>query len=246
MELADLDDIFGSESIFVGKPKLGLEVTELTAEEIVALNAEENDTPMKTPMLQKLRGTHHKLAQMLAKGMRNIDAALFLGFSESRISILKNDPAFKALIEHYQEVENAAFRDFAEKMGDVGADALEIVHERMLENPDKIDTNTLLEIVKTTADRTGYGKQVKIDSRSMVLTPEVLERMKTRNVENVSKITQTDRSTAISQISGQTTSGNSGSEESSRDESSGESLREESLEGVTSETPRDGSGTSLD
>lgn len=237
----ELEDIFNSESIFVGGAQLGLKATdvlgvrELTAEEIAGLDDYEPEEPSKTPALKQLRGTHHKLAQMLADGIKNVDAARMLGFSESRISILKADPSFRALVDHYRGVKDAAFQEFSEKMANLGADALDVLAERVHEAPEKIATETLLAIATSVADRTGHGKQVKIDSRTITLSAEDLERMKNTNVENVSKITQENRGSRLGEISLGTSGGDSAESELTRLESPRESVREESAEGIAEE-----------
>jgi hypothetical protein len=53
----------------------------------------------ETNLLRGVSFRHKKLAHLVAIGWRDVDIAKELGFNQSRISVLKADPAIKALIE---------------------------------------------------------------------------------------------------------------------------------------------------
>jgi hypothetical protein len=132
---------------------------ELTADDLASLGEARESTP--APTVTRLRERHHALARCLASGMKNVEAAAVTGYDQSRISVLRADPAFRELIEHYRTHVDAAWRDGAQAMADLHLDATTILHERLVEDPDKFDNTELTEIMKLTADRTGHGPQTK-------------------------------------------------------------------------------------
>lgn len=52
--------------------------------------------------LKRIRDHHHLVARLIAEGRRTTDVAFETGLSISRVSILKNDPAFQQLVEVYR------------------------------------------------------------------------------------------------------------------------------------------------
>lgn len=133
-------------------------VRELTAEDMPLLMEEKGAKPRP---LQRLSQRHHALARNLASGMSRAEAAFLVGYDPHRVSILQNDPTFKELVQFYSEAVNAQYATLHEKLSHMSMEAAEIVHQRMEEEPEKIPTGMLMEIVKTGADRTGFGPQSK-------------------------------------------------------------------------------------
>lgn len=103
--------------------------------------------------VQKMRDTHHALARLLAEGRPAVEAASILGLSQSWISILRNDPAFKELLAYYQGQREAIYLDVHARMARLGLDAVSEIHERLLTDPNNFELKELLAIVELTADR---------------------------------------------------------------------------------------------
>lgn len=144
-----------------GRPPKPIEATlgrELTAADIEMLSV---DRGVKPQAVARLRDSHHALARCLASGMKPADAALATGYSVSRISILQSDPAFADLLRHYRAGDQLIQSDIAARYQTMSLDALEILRERMLDEPDSFRPELLLEISKVWADRTGHGPQTK-------------------------------------------------------------------------------------
>ncbi len=137
-------------------------VRELTAVDLTLLGL---DRGVKAPTLKRLRDSHHSIARLMAQGLRNTDIAAITGYSQSRLSILKADPAFEELISFYKsnvdEIKDAAFAGVQEKLAAVNHEAIEELHERLLDAPEAINTDQLLDVIKATSDRTGHGPQTK-------------------------------------------------------------------------------------
>jgi hypothetical protein len=75
--------------------------------------------------------------------------------------MLQSDPAFQDLLEVYRGEVTEIFLDFQVKLKAMAHDAADILHERMLDDPDKMKDGTLLSILQTGADRTGHGPSSK-------------------------------------------------------------------------------------
>lgn len=121
----------------------------------LALLEVERATP--APALKRLRDSHHALARVLALGAKPAEASIITGYSASRISILQADPSFQELVSHYRGNSATAVADLQERMLTLSLDALEELRDRLNDNPELISNAMLLEVLKTGADRTGYG-----------------------------------------------------------------------------------------
>lgn len=134
------------------------EVRSLEASDL-ALLAEEKGS--KAPPLKRLGDRHHALARCLASGMSERDAAIACGYVQSRVSVLKSDPAFQELLAFYREDTDRAYRDMHERLAGLSRDAVDELHSRLEEDmvaeEKKISVGHLLEIAKMGADRTGHG-----------------------------------------------------------------------------------------
>lgn len=137
------------------------EVGELTRADLEKLK-----TRRDTPVVQRFRDPHHRLARCLAMGMRVTEAAEECGFSEARVYMFNADPAFSNLVEHYRGVVTQEFKEATQGyMGLLVSNQMKA--ERMIaEKLDKADeegelppTRDLLAIARDAADRTGAGKK---------------------------------------------------------------------------------------
>ena len=77
-----------------------------------------------TPHIKKLRETHHRLARLLATGTKEGHVAAVSGYSLSRLSILKNDPAFQELVQFYREEVHDVHLDAEKQLADLRSDAV--------------------------------------------------------------------------------------------------------------------------
>jgi len=130
-------------------------VRELTVEDLAALGTEKGAKPTA---LKRLSERHHALARLLASGKPPGEAAAILNYDQSRVSILQADPTFSELVLFYkQEVIEPAYRDFHSKLSSLAEDAVDLLADRIAEDPDSVSSSLALEITKAAADRTGFG-----------------------------------------------------------------------------------------
>lgn len=156
----DLDTSTGPRLLGNLPRKLHLEYSrDLTEGDLAALSTNRGSRPKS---LVRIHSSHHSLAKCLATGMKQSQASLVTGYSQSRISILMDDPAFQALVADYTAEAKGAFADLAERMNNVSLDAIELLHERLQDNPEGFSIPVLLDVVKTFADRTGHGPNQEV------------------------------------------------------------------------------------
>jgi len=136
------------------KPIVAAVVRELDRADMVLLSSERG---VKPSAIKRLSERHHALARNLASGMPEGDAATFCGYTISRVSILKSDPAFRELLEFYREDAQRPYRDLHVRLSGLAMDAAEELSNRLEEEPDKISNGQLMELTKLGADRTGHG-----------------------------------------------------------------------------------------
>jgi len=156
-------------------------VRELTEEDLKAPRPK----PSPPPSIKTLRTSHHRVAQLLAQGIEPIDVSLITGTSINSIRRLQKDPTFLGLLEHYLGVTELKLADVVERMREIGQDALDVLHERLSETPDKFNNNQLLAIAETLIVRplvvrnsavgggTGTPVGITINFRSPGNRPEV-------------------------------------------------------------------------
>lgn len=126
---------------------------ELTEEDLIFRKFSPVGT--EVPSIAKLRYAHHKLAQVLASGTKEADAAVLTGYSVARIKTLKQDPAFKELCSHYSESTKEVYHDLHTRMAGIAMNASEELQERLEEKPESLTNKELLEVLKVTNDRGG-------------------------------------------------------------------------------------------
>jgi hypothetical protein len=123
---------------------------------------------VQAPQIKEFRERHHALARLIAEGRKPGEAALMCRYTQSRMSVLLADPAFRELVEHYRVMVNEKFVDFQEKLAELALDAAMILQSRMEDTPDDLSDALVLQIIQVGADRTGHGPSQKIEHNHKV------------------------------------------------------------------------------
>jgi len=146
------------------EPAAIMGVRELERDDLVAL-AEPRST--KPAALKRVSERHHAAARFLAQGVPPGVVAAIVGLRSSRISQLQADPLFQATMALYREETAAQIDTFMEALRGLSGDALAELANRLDEVPEGFENKELMELLKLTADRTGYGRverqEVQID-----------------------------------------------------------------------------------
>ena len=112
-----------------------------------------------SPLVKELRSQHHLLAQMIAKGDHDQnEIALLTGYSISRISILKQDPAFAMLVADYSAQRELVFQEVLDRMKGLGIMAAEELQARLEAEPDKWTKGELMQLM----DRAGFSQNLPV------------------------------------------------------------------------------------
>lgn len=138
------------------KPLIATVVRELDEADLGAVGVEKG---VQSNPLKRLSDRHHTLAKNLAGGMPVGEAAVFSGYTISRVSILQADPAFQELLEFYRGQVGEYYRDMHQRLAGLSLDAAEILADRLEESPEEVSIGQLMELTKMGADRTGFGPQ---------------------------------------------------------------------------------------
>ena len=132
------------------------------------------DAVVQSPRVAKrLKDSHHDIARLLAQDCLASEITAITGYSQSRISTLKTYPEFRELVEfyrgHLRQIEDQVYADAAKRLAAVRNDAIEEIHDRLLDTPDLLSTDQIVELIKMTSDRTGYGPQSKSTNLNVTL-----------------------------------------------------------------------------
>ena len=138
---------------------------ELGLEDVALLLDEKG---VQAPQIKEFRERHHALARLIAEGKKPGEAALMQRYSQSRMSVLLADPAFRELVEHYRSIVDEAFLDFQQQLAALALDATMIMRSRMEDTPDDLSDAVVLQIIQVGADRTGHGPSQKVEHNHKV------------------------------------------------------------------------------
>jgi len=105
--------------------------------------------------IDQMRTRQHRIAQLLASGLKETTVARMVGFTQGYISNLKRSPAFVELMAHYSAEVQDQFAGFVERAGELSERLVDELSTRLDEKPEAFSINQILEAVKTLADRSG-------------------------------------------------------------------------------------------
>lgn len=170
-------------------PLVTREVRELVPEDLALLGTERGIQPLP---IKRIGERHHALARALAAGTPSGEAAVVVGLTPSRVSILLNDPSFAELVGFYRTKVDALYIDRNEQLAGLSMDAVSELRRRLEEEPDDITVNALVEITKLGADRTGLGpkstQDVNVNVGLSARLQEARERVAARRMIDVTPL----------------------------------------------------------
>jgi hypothetical protein len=125
----------------------------LSETDIASMWDRQADGAKGIPRIKTLRYNHHMLAKAVASGKSLLECSQLTGLTGSRISDLKNDPAFQELVSFYSEELHEVYVDVHQRMAAFGTSVLEELTERFEAEPEKFTKRELMDLFTTMADR---------------------------------------------------------------------------------------------
>lgn len=210
----------------------------LTPEDLQTLLETGNGAPV--PSVKELHASHHKLAQVLAKGAKPAEASAITGYSTGRIQQLKDDPQFQELLNYYQSLDEQEWVDFQtivkRRLADLSIDTLEVAHRRLQENPESFSAKDLAQIAELGLDRIGHGKtSTQQVSHTYSIDEEQLARIRAAK-DTPANVSSDDRQ-ALVRLALLATEDDPANEAPEGEQGAGSGIREEGRKG-TSEAAR--------
>jgi hypothetical protein len=127
----------------------------------------EGEVPVPTLNLVRIRDSHHAVARMIALGMKPAEVSLQTGYGLIRIYTLARDPSFQELVQFYQNSESEGHKDLQFQIALLARDAVQALHERVLDDPDQFRPSEMTEVVKVSLDRAGFAPVQRTINRSI-------------------------------------------------------------------------------
>lgn len=132
----------------------------LTAREVEGFTP----APKAGHIVQTMRDSHHRVARLVAQGLRNGEVAEATGYSLESVKNLKKSPAFQELAEKYRLEVDAEWRDAqGEYYSMVNANrvlAARLLNDKLASGgPDDFTVAQLVAVHSDAADRTGFPKR---------------------------------------------------------------------------------------
>jgi len=122
---------------------------------------EAGDSPAASPAqggILHIRYAHHQLARLLVtEGAALAEISLLTGYSPAYISNLKNDPAFKELLAHYEAQKELKFIDVLDRMKTLGLSVLDELQRRLEADPEGFKKSELMSLADLTLLRSRAG-----------------------------------------------------------------------------------------
>ena len=103
--------------------------------------------------LRALATKHHTLAQLLASGEKQANAAIAVGMTPVAVNGLVSDPQFAELVEYYRGQGEAKYLNVHERLGALGMAAVDELQYRLEHKPDALTTREVREILDSAMDR---------------------------------------------------------------------------------------------
>lgn len=142
-----------------------VEVRALTRDDLGLLAVKRPHGADGLDRVQKLRDPHHRLARLVAAGLRTATIVERSGYSYNRVATLMKDPAFIELVAKYRASVDESFREdqdaYHELLFSNMVKAERMLAEKLEDADDAgefLPTRDLIAISRDAADRMGYGK----------------------------------------------------------------------------------------
>jgi hypothetical protein len=135
--------------------------------------------PAHVTRVGQVRDLHHQIARAIVAGHKNIEISEKFGVSPSRVTQLKSDPAFKGLLEEYRSEDRQRYDAAQDRLASIFYLSMEILQERLLDDPEQVSTPELLRVLEAVADRSGHSPVRRSQIEGHIVTrSEKIEQIK--------------------------------------------------------------------
>lgn len=122
--------------------------------------------PRAKNTVAKLRDPHHRVARLIASGLRRGEVVARSGYSYQRVFLLEADPSFQELVAQYRKEVTQAWLDGVDDFYELATSNMLKAERQIAEKLEEADekgellpTRDLIAISRDAADRFGYGKK---------------------------------------------------------------------------------------
>jgi hypothetical protein len=141
------------------KPVNVIEVRELRLDELAHVKRG------SVPAVKRFRDSHHKMAQLFAMGLKTHEVAELTGYSLSRVSLLRSNPAFDDLVDQKRGLDESNIKDgmqaYYQMILDNGLKAERKLADKLDDDDEteEMSVRELISISRDSADRVGLSKR---------------------------------------------------------------------------------------
>ena len=114
--------------------------------------------------IERMRASHHAVARLVAQNLPDAEIALLTGYSTQRVATLKLSPGFQELTTYFTANKSDQDIELVDRMKALGLDVLEVIHEKVLTEPEKARLDDLTKLATGLLDRLGHGPTARVES----------------------------------------------------------------------------------
>jgi hypothetical protein len=113
------------------------------------------------PTIQKLTAAHNTMVRLFALGYTNAEVARELGYSASRVSLIRNSPAFVEKLARFTDAADATTREKVDATIELMAQGRALALTKMIEDLEEGELTPAMTVkyFDTFADRTNYHRK---------------------------------------------------------------------------------------
>lgn len=117
--------------------------------------------PSARPRIQKLGATHRTMVRLFALGHTNAEVAQILGYSVSRVSLIRNSPAFQEQLDRFLDKADVAVQQSVDATNQLMAQGRVMVLTQMIEDVEAGELTPAMKLryFDSFADRTNYHRK---------------------------------------------------------------------------------------
>lgn len=106
------------------------------------------------PSIQRMRQRHHSAARLMAEGRPTVEIMQITGYSNSRLSILKQSPDFAELIQSYKLQKDTVYLDVHARKAELQTMIVDELKDRLEDDSSaaQFTNRELAELLKVTTD----------------------------------------------------------------------------------------------